>query len=286
MSSDRSSTPAPVTVGKHYTVQRTAHPRTSSDALLAEAACSLGGQAEWFWGVPGVFHAIAAPRAAHPVPAAPTHAPDEPHSQALGYWGALHYLLLRRLGWSAPHRGLMRWYDAGKPTDDPTLALVAGIWDTDGFLDVYLAWLLRLQPRFLHGETVVPQNPEPLDAAWSRWLEATVAREEQSPAPHFALTGGWNPLHLTGHIGEGGTPDPTSTLTVTDPQRNRAVFLTDTMDAWYDDLRTKFDTLPASTRSWRVEVVVRPVGVLGTFRRSTSTGLLFSGKHRYHAVGQ
>lgn len=286
MSSDRSLKKATVTVGEHYTVQRSVHQPAPSEMPVAEAERSLGGQAEWFWGVPGVFHAIAAPRSAHQVPANPTPSPDEPHSQALGYWGALHYLLLRRLGWSAPHRGLMRWYDAGKPTDDPTLALVADIWDVDGYLDVYLAWLLRLQPRFLHHDIVRPESPEPLNAPWSRWLDATVAREERSPAPHFSLTGGWDPLHLTGHIGESGTPDPTSTLTVADPHQHRAVFLTDTMDAWYEDLRAKVDTLPPSTRSWRVEVVVRPVGVLGTFRRSTSTGLMFSGKHRYHSLGQ
>ncbi len=286
MSSLRSSNAVASVDGQHYTVRRSSCLPSATDASGTKHASFLGGQREWFWAVPGIFHALAAPRAEHPVPAVPTLNSDEPNAQALGYWGGLHYLLLRRLGWSAPHRGLMRWYDAGKPTDDPTLALIADVWDRDGYLDVYLAWLLRLQPRFLFGYEALPKSTEPLGAAWSSWLEAAVERDRRAPAPHFPLTGGWDPLHLSVHVGESGTPDPMSTLMVTDPHHARALFITDTMDAWYGDLSAKLQTLPPSTRSWRIEVVVRTVGVLGTFRRSRSTGLLFTGRHRYHSLGQ
>ena len=89
-----------------------------------------GGKGEWFWGVSGVFRALAAPLTGQLVPAAPEL--RDPHKQALGYWGALHYVLLHRMGWARPDRGLRWWYDAGKPVDDPTLSLISEVWDRDG----------------------------------------------------------------------------------------------------------------------------------------------------------
>lgn len=280
-----------LTVGENFTVRRLRTPISTNSAIdLDEGAWSqLGGQAEWFWGLPGVFHALASPKAAQPVPAAPKQTYGEAHSQALGYWGPLHYLLLNRLGWSMPHRGLMEWYDQGKPTDDSTLALVAEVWDRDGYLDVYLAWLLRLQPRFMTGGPYAgpfwPESVEQLSPKWSRWLESTTESLEASPAPHFSLTGGYDSLHLTGHIGEGGQHDPHSVLSIVDATAHRAVFVTDTMDAWYWDLRKKAMKLPKTVRSWRIDVFVRPVGFIGNYRLSRSTSLLFSGRHRYHSMG-
>lgn len=45
-------------------------------------------------------------------------------------------------------------------------------------------------------------------------------------------------------------------------------------------------TLPSlGTGSWHVDVVVKPMGWLGTFRRSWVTGLWFQGRHLIHAAG-
>ena len=41
----------------------------------------------------------------------------------------------------------------------------------------------------------------------------------------------------------------------------------------------------AGHRSWHVDVLCRPVGWLGTYRRSRQSGVWFSGPHRYHQVG-
>ena len=43
--------------------------------------------------------------------------------------------------------------------------------------------------------------------------------------------------------------------------------------------------LPAQNRSWRVNVVVQPLGWLGEYRRSRVTGMWFTGKHRWHLLG-
>lgn len=72
-----------MTVGKHDTVQRVAPVRTSPEALEVAAVYSLGGQAKHFWGTPDIVLALAALRAARPVPAAPTRSLLELLSQTM-----------------------------------------------------------------------------------------------------------------------------------------------------------------------------------------------------------
>ena len=259
--------------------------RHLADAAQFSCEAQNGGQFEWFWGVPGVFYALAAPLSGQRVPASPDLGDD--HEQSLGYWTPLHYLLLHRLGWAHPDRGLRWWYDAGKPVDDPTLSLISEVWDRDGTLDAYLGWLLQGRPAFLDQESAEaatwPEELEPLSPKWGRWASDVQTASEQSGLQYFQ--GGWDPLHLTGHSGEGGEPDPTSTISVISRSDRRAVFLTNTMDAWYFDFEKKAEKLPdTGQRAWRVDVIVRPVGFLGTYRRSHVTGLWFSGRHRVHTA--
>ncbi|MFC5931258.1 hypothetical protein D6T64_08355 [Cryobacterium melibiosiphilum] len=274
----------------HFILERQRFNSEADLRLAEDAGCrreaQLGGQYEWFWGVPGVFQALAAPLSGHTVPAAPQA--DDVHAQSLGYWAALHYLLLHRLGWAHPDRGLRWWYDAGKPVDDPTLSLISEVWDRDGNLDAYLSWLLHGQPAFLNPECIWwaewPEQRMPLSPAWERWKIDAQAVVERSGSKYFQ--GGGDPLHLTGHSGESGKPDPNATISVVSRADRRAVFLTDTMDAWYIDLDTQAKKLPdVGQWSWRVDVIVRPVGFLGTYRRSNVTGLWFTGKHRNHTPG-
>lgn len=59
------------------------------------------------------------------------------------------------------------------------------------------------------------------------------------------------------------------------------------MDAWYSDLMERGDALPTTgIQSWKVDVFVKPVGFLGTYRKSFDTGLWFTGQHRHHLAGQ
>ena len=101
------------------------------------------------------------------------------------------------------------------------------------------------------------------------------------------MSGGYDMLHLSGHFA-GPLEDPPGEvhLVRTDSKRRRAVLLVDFMVGWYRALCTAGDTLPdLGERSWRVEVVVRPVGSLGVYRRSRETGIWFAGRHRYHELG-
>lgn len=246
-----------------------------------DAYSALGGQLEWFWSVPGVFRALASPSTNELVPAAPREV--DPHEHSCGYWTALHYLLLHRLGWAKPDLGLQWWYDAGKPVDDPTLALVAEVWDRDRNLDAYLVWLLRHRPRFLSKQSEWEQNAPALTPKWGRWLEATDAAVQLTATHH--LIGGKDPLHLTFHSGSTGRDDAAA-LAVIDRTARRAVFLSDDMNGWYfglEDVARR--ELGAGYGGWRVEVHVRSVGFLGVYRRSHQTGLWFVGRHRNHSPG-
>ena len=65
-----------------------------------------------------------------------------------------------------------------------------------------------------------------------------------------------------------------------------AVLLCDRYQGWHHALSTCGLTQTGNGRSWPVEVVVKPLGWLGTYRLSRETGLWFSGMHRWHQLGQ
>lgn len=254
----------------------------------SDLSAVLGGQAEWFWGVPGVFQALAAPMLGLPVPEVPR--PNKA-SDRLGYWTPLHYLLLHRMGWSLPDQGLRRWYEVGRSKEDPTLSFIDAVWGNDRMLDHYFAWLLRERPVFLHQEghgiSATWPNREtphesPLAPRWEEWLRVYDSRQENPRA----IDGGYDPLHLSLHSGESGERDADARVTVVSLPRRRAVYATSKMDFWYLDLTERGRTLPdLGDRSWHVDVFVKPVGFLGTFRKSRTTGRWFTGRHRFHMWG-
>lgn len=212
------------------------------------------------------------------MPAAPAQMGDTLYSR-LSYYTALQYLMLYRLGWSSPAQGLMRWYDLGKPTDDYTLALLSEVWDYDETLDYHLSWLLDRQPRFLvaRGKVHWPEKPPELNRHWDAWLR-------NAQRKYYPLGGG-DPYYLTGHLGEYGESDPEACISVLSKADRTAIFVTGTMNSWYWDLRKKMLTLPAVNGSWKVDVFVRPVGFLGTYRLSWETQLPYVGRHRYYELG-
>ncbi|PPH05306.1 hypothetical protein C5C44_04250 [Rathayibacter sp. AY1F6] len=273
-------------VDTNQLIERT---RFSSDAARATPRdADLGGQFEWFWGVPDVLRAVSFDSSYGRIPAAPLR--GDPHPQSLGYWSALQQLLLYRLGWTRPDRGLMWWYDAGKPTEDPTLRLVAEVWDADGNLDVILAWLLRRRAVFPVGRPGEPCAPssesgKPLPDRWHRWLQEYLASPNARSYEWINFLEG-DSLHLSGHLGQQGEVDSDAYLLPRGPSGRQAVFVTSAADSWYLDLKKRGDVLPVvDGLSWKVDVFVKPIGFVGTYRRSFKTGLWFSGRHRYHVVG-
>ncbi len=270
---ERVSPPSWITAGNYD------HGRSFEDAF--------GEQTEWGFSIPWLYRALASPMSNEPMLRAPQRAED--HTVALAYWSSFLHLLLYGFGWARPDRGLRWWYDAGKPVDDKRLQLLSQIWDDDGQLDWMAAWL------WTHGWSastqylceistyVDHQAPVPVD---DRWIEDRSAEAAASEI-HNPLTGGSDPLHLSGHATapleiHSGKP----LLVRTNRAGRRATLVLNSMVGWYRALIEEGAKLPAhSGRSWHVDVVVRPLGWLGNYRQSRVTGLWFCGRHSLHVRG-
>ncbi|WP_062460833.1 hypothetical protein [Demequina soli] len=242
----------------------------------------LGEQWEWAWGVPGLFRALASPGAAAVAPASPV--PERAHADVLGYWFPLPYLLGYRLGWADIGLGLRRWRDLGMPVDDPTLALVAALWDADGLLDNAVAQFasnaLTHQPPGSwdwRGEPV-------LDTETRAWRDAFDRRWPEEHVFDIYQPDAGDGLHLAGHLAQ--SPSGSATLTVRSSADRTAILECLSASGWYADLAALGDALPGlDSASWKVDVYVRSIGWMGTFRKSRETGYWFSGRHRVHALG-
>ncbi|MBS1906952.1 MAG: hypothetical protein JST33_10390 [Actinobacteria bacterium] len=228
------------------------------------------------WGVELVLRALAGSRA----PVLPT--PNDrviDHAQYLAYWHGLHYLLVAHLGWRDPGRGLRAWHDAGRPTNDPTLAFIAAVWGRDRTLDAYIAWATLHHDFF----TEHARHPHQPSDAWIRW-----ARQVEERHGLELLVGGSNPPHFGS---ASSSTDPirdrgqTAVLTIIDEERRRAVYVTGD-HGFADDLRQRWSDLPdVAPNNWRVEVFNRRLGYLGEYRRSRTTGRLHVGTHSVHMLG-
>jgi hypothetical protein len=63
------------------------------------------------------------------------------------------------------------------------------------------------------------------------------------------------------------------------------VVIADTYNGWYSELWRLGADRTKDGRSIRADVIVKPIGWLGEYRRSTVTGSYFRGHHRYHVMG-
>lgn len=244
-----------------------------------------GEQAEWGVAIPWVFRALAAPDGDNQMVEAPR--PGDDVWAATAYWCPLVHLLVYSLGWTHPGAGLRWWYDAGFPRDDARLRLIDDIWGAAGDqqLDWFAAWLWTAGAEF--GIGAVDSEPlaarPPVDRQWVE-RQASAAENWGGPSP---LVGGSDPLHLSAHW-KGPLERPLSApmLLRSEADTAQAVLVTDSMAGWYQALSEAGAALPPlGDRSWRVDVVVRPAGWLGTYRRSRATGRWFAGRHRHHAPG-
>lgn len=147
-------------------------------------------------------------------------------------------------------------------------------------------WLFRAlaSPRTWEPILAAPTERDPFEQRlgyWASLLYVLVFRLGwPDPAGlHLESHGG----HLTEPLNRAWTHTPVA-HTATD--QRRAVLMLDSMVGWYAELAEQGQRLPdIGSRSWHVDVVIRPVGWLGTFRRSHLTGLWFTGSHSVHAAG-
>lgn len=257
----------------------------STDQDLDSARASTGEQLAWGLAIPWMFQALASPSMPHLMPRVPQ--PGDPISASTTYWGPLLHLLIYSFGWSRPDLGLRWWYDADKPTNDDRLRLLADVWDADGQLDWFAAWLWTSPPFVAHfiaeGTATTEAGRAAPDTSWVDEQR----RNAEVWGGHSPLVGGSDPLHLSYHWqGPLESPTKTARLLRTGRTDRSAVVLVDSMIGWYSALVDASRDLPAlDERSWRVDVVARPVGWLGTYRLSRVTGRWFSGRHHLHLAG-
>lgn len=273
-----------------FAIQRVPAPEWIMQGLPLDHAAyedATGGQLEWSFATPWVFKALASPLTHEPILTAPQPGASE---VALAYWSALLNLLIYSFGWARPDRGLRWWYDAGKPTDDPRLQLISQVWEADGQLDWFAAWLWTT-PSIFESELLSELtgyhddgSPVPVDEVW---IETTRAVAAASGVTAPIGDGGWDELHLSQHSsGPLGECSCEPRLLRSSRTERRATLMLDSMIGWYRAVAVHGALLPElEQKSWRLDVVVRPVGHLGTYRRSRTTGLWFSGHHRHHLHG-
>ena len=238
-----------------------------------------------------MWQALADEGGIHPWPERPAAGRFQ---DGIAWWVPAVELLAYSLAWPRLDIGLRWWCHAGRPVDDSRLAMIDQMLGAD--VDELLAWLLtsakaRQLESHIADATATELPDHPRLAADSEWLDAVLARAGDRMSP-YAGEGGSDPLHLYDHAcnavsdGEDDNASIARLIAGTADTRS-AVLLIDRYGGWYRELARYGATLPAlaNNRSWRVDVLCRPVGCLGTFRRSRLTGRWFAGRHRFHSKG-
>jgi len=199
-----------------------------------------------------------------------------------GSWSTLAQLAMFGLGWRFPAFGLHRWVQQGQPTEHPILNLINDWWGDDVRQLVAWAAYPRSGTVFMHEHDnphshgasgpVIPRYEDvERDPVWRRvWIE-----------------GGYDALHLDFHANMpvSVSEDGYQLALAVEGKLPRATVLVDNYCGWYAALRRAGESLPERQRSWRVDVVVRSLGWMGEYRRSQQSGLWFTGRHRWHALG-
>jgi hypothetical protein len=256
------------------------------------SAAAVEDSGPWVWWLPLAWRAVADPTGNHPVPPPPsTREPvhvggGDQHAYAIAWWSPLLHLLFFGSGWVRPDLGLARWLELGQPDEDPVLRVVARWWGP--YLADLLAWAgrgqeLRNAAMQIGNALQTPVNDVPLP---DHWADRRQSREWQN-----VWKVGSDELHLRPHaqgpIETNHAPVAHIVAASADVRPPHAVLVLSAYQGWYKRLHRLGAQLPTRPDgdSWRVDVIVRPLGWLGTYRRSGLTGRWFSGRHRWHQLG-
>ena len=221
--------------------------------------------------------------------------PDEEfkaaHAYRIAWWAPLLHLLLYGLGWPRPDQGLQRWDRLGRPNSDPILTTVERWWGSE--LEGFLAWCAVSGTAFSQIVNLARTAAGTQNAISASRLLATDLDVTKSSEWLATWGGGGDSLHLSTHVVTPASElrgDPLSSVQFLVPQATesrRATLLLDGYAGWYRNLSERGSQLPARPdgRYWQVDVIVRQLGWLGTYRQSRESGRWFSGRHRWHQLG-
>lgn len=206
---------------------------------------------------------------------------DSDTFETLGYWTSLLHLFIYRLGWRQIADGLHWWYHNGIPDDTVELAMLKHIWFRDGLLGDMAR--LAATSELVDG---VNLRRDPAVVRWAKSLAAPLAVNNAPPpngtrGKHLERGG----MHTSGPVDEPPAANNAILMRSSRAER-RAVVTVESMRGWYSTLAHLGATLPdIGQRSWHVDVFVKQLGWLGTFRQSRVTEIWFTGPHRYHRIG-
>jgi len=250
-----------------------------------------GEQREWGFGLPWMYRVLASPNDGLPMLRAPQR--GEPRrGGATAYWASLLHLLIYHLGWGDPAVGITRWQQAGKPTNDKYLALLREVWDRDGQLDAFVAWLWtsgigayftgnppRAAMRAMH-KALRPADDWFEEVERKRW-------ELGAPSP---FGGGEDPLHLLEHVRAPLAADKVHRWRSTldgDVPGSEFVLTVRGLIGWYSQLLSHRRRLEQELDdpNYKIRVLVGSVGDLGTFRANRRTGRLHACSTSAHLLG-
>jgi hypothetical protein len=265
------------------------------DAAVQSESCysesAVGDTDPWVRHLPLAWRATADPKGRHPAPARPYRRDGDMDSfrDCIAWWAPLLHLIAFGCGWPRPEIGIRRWLEAGQPAVDPRLAVVKRWW---GPATAELAaWACRKGSHFraftdvtsLETATDIDQSPSP-----DYWK---AVRSETNWVNTWG--GGTDAMHLVDHAlsAVNGNELTAGRLVIgelpTTSRPGTAVLLLDGYAGWYGALHRHGEALKCAPgeRSWRIDVVCRPVGWLGTYRRSRTSGRWFAGQHQWHELG-
>lgn len=250
----------------------------------------IGDIGPWTWALPTLVRALNDPAGPWEPPRPPWVANDRterasPDPLAISYWAPLMTLTYGVLGWAQPDLGVLRWVNAGRPTDTPELMVLDRWWGEHAL--ALTAWAQGEGEIVQYNSLLAQHMGAPITTA--KYTEPVRPRAEWEPF----LAGGGDSLHLRhvfNHLLGVDLDTSDHRHLLHDPptgSQREASLLLDTYSGWYAALSVLGARLPSrpGDRSWRVHVTVKPVGYLGVYRRSRDTGRWFSGRHKHHLLG-
>lgn len=253
----------------------------------------MGDDDPWTRHIPTAWQAASTASPVVTLPRRPGR--EATHDELAAWWCPLLHLLIYGLGWRRPDRGLAAWQAKRWPLEDPILRLVDNWSGQDGVLD-FLAWValrggvqIDFSPYLDHGieAASTPADRLPDTSALSKRRESSDWRRSWGAESA--------PLRLMDHVGgpmvapPGHGTDYFDSRYVSEDDVHaipRFQITSESYAGWYGDFFHYMPHRGANGRSVRTEVVVKPIGWMGEFRRHSATGLWFRGRSFVHLWGQ
>jgi hypothetical protein len=141
---------------------------------------------------------------------------------------------------------------------DPMLKMIVSVWRADGTLSEYVNW----------------SGAKTLNKDGQHSASRSVIDGKHVEATHItnAWLVGWDKTE--------------SSIAITNKQKRTAALVCETANGWYGDLTRLGASLPdIGNNSWHVDVFVKSIGFMGTFRKSRVTNRWFVGRHAVHMLG-